>query len=60
MQGYHTETADVCVIGSGAGGAVAAKELAEAGRSVVLLEASSHHDPSKFGRREDEMLLRLF
>lgn len=30
--------ADACVIGSGAGGAVVAKELAEGGMSVVLLE----------------------
>src|SRR4030042_1390639 len=31
-------TADVCVSGSGAGGAVMAKELAERGAAVVVLE----------------------
>ena len=56
----HTETADVCVIGSGAGGAVIAKELAEAGLSVVILEAGEHHDPSTFSSYEPDMLRRLF
>ena len=56
----QNETADVCVVGSGDGGAVAAKELAEAGRSVVVLEAGGYHAPAEFGRREPEMLLRLF
>jgi len=37
------EFCDVCVIGSGAGGAVAAKEIAEKGFSVVLLEEGGHH-----------------
>ena len=54
------ETADVAVVGSGAGGAVAAKELAEAGRTVVVLEAGGYHDPSELTRREPEMLQRLF
>lgn len=36
------ETCDVCIIGSGAGGAPAAKELAEAGLSVILLEEGGY------------------
>ena len=54
------ERADVCVIGSGAGGAVIAKELAETGLSVIILEAGENHDPSTFNNYEPEMLRRLF
>ena len=54
------EQTDVCVIGSGAGGAVVAKELAEAGLSVIILEAGENHDPSTFNSYEPEMLRRLF
>jgi choline dehydrogenase-like flavoprotein len=52
--------ADVCVIGSGAGGAVAAAELAAAGRDVVVLEQGAHWTSRDFTQREDEMLPRLF
>ncbi len=58
--GDLVERADVCVIGSGAGGAVAAAELAAAGRSVVLLEQGHHWTAADFTQREDEMLPRLF
>ena len=60
VSGDRIETADVCVVGSGAGGAVAAKELAESGLSVVILEAGSQHEPTQFNRREADMLPRLF
>ncbi len=43
-----TESADVVVVGSGPGGAVAAKELTDAGRRVVLLEEGPPFTPSDF------------
>mgnify|MGYP002624141221 CR=1 FL=1 len=52
--------AEVCVIGSGAGGSVVAKELAEAGRDVVLLEQGGHHTKADFVQREEEMMPMLF
>ncbi|MGH0033807.1 MAG: FAD-dependent oxidoreductase [Myxococcota bacterium] len=59
-RGELRERADVCVIGSGAGGAVAAAELAAAGLSVVVLEQGHHWTSRDFTQREDEMLPRLF
>jgi choline dehydrogenase-like flavoprotein len=53
-------TAEVCVIGSGAGGAVVAKELAEAGRDVVLLEQGGYYTKDDFTQREDEMMPLLY
>lgn len=52
--------ADVCVIGAGAGGAVAAAELAEGGASVVVLEQGPRHDADRFSARPLEMLARLY
>lgn len=37
---------DVCIIGSGAGGGMAAKILSEAGLKVALLEAGPQYDPA--------------
>ena len=48
------------MIGSGAGGAVVAAELAAAGRDVVLLEQGGYHTRRDFDQREDHMLPLLF
>ncbi len=40
---HHIFSADVCVIGSGAGGAVAAYELAAAGFSVIIVEEGGYY-----------------
>ncbi|MDA4135837.1 MAG: GMC family oxidoreductase [Thaumarchaeota archaeon] len=55
-----TETADVCVIGSGAAGAIVAWEMAEKGHSVVLLEKGGYHPRQDFTQREDQMIPMLF
>jgi choline dehydrogenase-like flavoprotein len=47
-------------VGAGAGGAVAAAELAEGGMSVVVLEEGHWHDPDDFTARPPEMLARLY
>ncbi len=52
--------ADVCVIGAGAGGAVAAAELAEGGMKVVVLEEGHWHDPDTFTASPPEMLAQLY
>ncbi len=54
------ESCEVCVIGSGAGGAVVAKELAEAGVKVIVLEEGGHYPTSSFSHDPQRMLPRLY
>jgi choline dehydrogenase-like flavoprotein len=42
------ETYDVCIVGSGASGGIAAKELTERGLRVVVLEAGNWVSPARF------------
>jgi choline dehydrogenase-like flavoprotein len=54
-----TEHADVCVIGSGCGGASLAARLAEAGKSVVIVEQGGYYTKDDFDQRELDMLAKL-
>ncbi|HEU0037371.1 MAG TPA: FAD-dependent oxidoreductase [Kofleriaceae bacterium] len=51
---------DVVVIGTGAGGAVVGRELAEAGLAVVFVEEGRYHDRSQFTGRAFQMQQRLY
>ncbi len=51
---------DICVVGSGAGGATAAAIAAARGARVVLLEAGSFLLPSDLTQREEDMYPKLF
>ena len=53
-------TADAIVIGSGAGGAVAAARLAEAGKRVVILESGEFVRSDEFTERDGPMTERLY
>ena len=53
-------TCDVCVIGSGAGGGVAAAVLAEAGKDVVVMEAGGYYDDADFDGAELDGFQRLY
>ena len=61
LTGHVDETCDVCVVGSGAGGSVVAKELAEAGLSVILLEEGGYHSTEDFRNINSlEGMLKLY
>ena len=52
--------AEIAVIGTGAGGAAAGAELAEAGRDVLFLEEGGYHPTSSFNPYLTETIPRLY
>ncbi len=52
--------ADAVVIGTGAGGSIALRELARAGVDAIGLEEGGHHTPRDFDQRESHMIPILF
>lgn len=60
VSGGFTQRTDVCVIGSGAGGGVAAGILAELGREVLMLEEGPSVTREAFTQREGEMYPLLY
>lgn len=54
-----TTTCDVCIVGTGCGGATLGARLAEAGKDVVFLERGGHYTKEDFDQREDDMLAKI-
>jgi choline dehydrogenase-like flavoprotein len=54
------ERADVCVIGTGAGGAPVARMLAEAGARVTVLEEGVAHAPGEMSGVPRDMMPRIY
>ncbi len=60
---YHADQtfdAEVVVVGTGAGGAVAGAELAEAGRDVLFVEEGGYHPTSSLNPYLTESIPRLY
>ncbi len=53
-------TADVVVVGSGAGGGILAAELSAAGKDVLILEKGGYYSESDFTGSEAEMTPKLY
>ena len=54
------EECDVAIVGSGAGGAVAAATLAEAGLDVLVLEAGDHYNRDNYPAGRLEAIVELY
>lgn len=54
------EECDIAIVGSGAGGAVAAAELAEAGFDVLVLEAGDHYNRDNYPADRLEAITKLY
>ncbi|HEY0298813.1 MAG TPA: GMC family oxidoreductase N-terminal domain-containing protein, partial [Arachidicoccus sp.] len=53
-------TADVVIVGSGAGASILANQLVSLGRKVLLVEKGNHEKPENFNENEVDMVSRLY
>ncbi len=60
LEGDVSLDVDAVIVGTGAGGGMALRELARAGLKVVAFEEGAHHTTRDFTQREDDMIPRLF
>jgi len=60
QSGTDVLTADVVIIGSGAGGAILAERLADQGREVLVLEKGPYVPPDEFTEDEVTQISRLY
>jgi choline dehydrogenase-like flavoprotein len=60
LTGDFEDSADAVVVGTGAGGGMAVRELARAGLKVIALEEGGYHLPADFTQREEQMIPMLF
>ncbi len=58
--GQTKRSCEVCIVGSGAGGATAAAVLAAAGKDVIVLEAGGYYDDADFDGAELAGYQRLY
>ncbi|MCA9491446.1 MAG: GMC family oxidoreductase, partial [Myxococcales bacterium] len=60
LTGHHELSADVCIIGSGAGGAVTAALMAQAGLQVLVVEEGGYFTQQRFRMREEDCYPHLY
>jgi choline dehydrogenase-like flavoprotein len=60
LTGDFEDGADAVVVGTGAGGGMALRELSRAGLKVIALEEGGYHVPTDFTQREEKMIPMLF
>ncbi|MHA1910499.1 MAG: FAD-dependent oxidoreductase [Candidatus Kariarchaeaceae archaeon] len=53
-------TVDVCIIGSGCGGAISAAKLSKQGYSVVLLEKGPYVDKTDFDQNSTKLIKKMY
>ena len=60
LQKNKTWNADVCIIGTGAGGSSVASEFSRRGKKVIMVEAGEFILPKQMNQREQDMFPKLF